>query len=150
MYAVYRYSAESQRQQNRLEQEIRNARAVQQVLIPEAIPAVPGFKVESVYKPAEEVGGDFFQIMPLRGGGVLTVIGDVSGKGIPAAMTVSLLVGTVRTLAHYTQSPAEILAAMNQRMIARSHDGGFTTCLILRADTDGKITAANAGHLAPY
>jgi hypothetical protein len=150
VYAVYRYSAETHRQQSRLEEEIRNARAVQQVLIPEAIPAVPGFKVESVYKPAEEVGGDFFQILPLRGGGVLTVIGDVSGKGIPAAMTVSLLVGTVRTLAHYTQSPAEILAAMNQRMIARSHDGGFTTCLILRADADGTITAANAGHLAPY
>jgi hypothetical protein len=150
VYAVYRYSAETHRQQSRLEEEIRNARAVQQVLIPEAIPAVPGFKVESVYKPAEEVGGDFFQILPLRGGGVLTVIGDVSGKGIPAAMTVSLLVGTVRTLAHYTQSPAEILAAMNQRMMARSHDGGFTTCLILRADADGTVTVANAGHLAPY
>ncbi len=150
VYAVYRYSAEAHRQQARLEEEIRNARAVQQVLIPEAIPATPGFKVESVYRPADEVGGDFFQIMPLRGGGVLSVIGDVSGKGIPAAMTVSLLVGTVRTLAHYTQSPAEILAAMNQRMLARTHDGGFTTCLILRADPDGKITAANAGHLAPY
>jgi hypothetical protein len=150
VYAVYRYSAENHRQQARLEEEIRNARAVQQVLIPEAIPATPGFKVESVYRPADEVGGDFFQILPLRGGGVLSVIGDVSGKGIPAAMTVSLLVGTVRTLAHYTQSPAEILAAMNQRMLARSHDGGFTTCLILRADPDGKITAANAGHLAPY
>jgi hypothetical protein len=150
VYAVYRYSAESHRQQARLEEEIRNARAVQQVLIPEAIPATPGFKVESVYRPADEVGGDFFQILPLRGGGVLSVIGDVSGKGIPAAMTVSLLVGTVRTLAHYTQSPAEILAAMNQRMLARSHDGGFTTCLILRADPDGKVTAANAGHLAPY
>jgi len=150
VYAVYRYSAENHRQQARMEEEIRNARAVQQVLIPEAIPATPGFKVESVYRPADEVGGDFFQILPLRGGGVLSVIGDVSGKGIPAAMTVSLLVGTVRTLAHYTQSPAEILAAMNQRMLARSHDGGFTTCLILRADPDGKVTAANAGHLAPY
>ena len=52
---------------------------------------------------------------------------------MPAAMTVSLLVGTVRTLAHYTQSPGEILAAMNERMLARSN-GGFTTCLVLRAD----------------
>jgi serine phosphatase RsbU (regulator of sigma subunit) len=64
-------------------------------------------------------------------------------------MTVSLLVGTLRTLAHYTQSPSEILAAMNQRMIARSH-GGFTTCLVLRCDADGKLTVANAGHIAPY
>jgi serine phosphatase RsbU (regulator of sigma subunit) len=77
------------------------------------------------------------------------VIGDVSGKGMPAAMTVSLLVGTVRTLAHYTQSPGEILAAMNQRMMARS-SGGFTTCLVLRADADGKLTIANAGHISPY
>src|SRR5208283_288546 len=98
---------------------------------------------------AGEVGGDFFQFLPIRSGGVLVVIGDVSGKGMPAAMTVSLLVGTVRTLAHYTQSPREILAAMNQRMLARSQ-GGFTTCLVLRADADGTLTAANAGHLSPY
>ena len=55
------------------------------------------------------MGGDFFQILPVKGGGVLVVIGDVSGKGMPAAMTVSLLVGTFRTLAHYTQSPAKFL-----------------------------------------
>lgn len=79
----------------------------------------------------------------------MIVIGDVSGKGMPAAMTVSLLVGTVRTLAHYTQSPGEILQAMNQRMLARS-GGGFTTCLVLRADPGGTLTAANAGHIAPY
>ncbi len=125
------------------------ARTVQQVLIPEEIPTVPGFLMHSVYHPAGQVGGDFFQILPLKSGGVLVVIGDVSGKGMPAAMTVSLLVGTVRTLAHYTQSPGEILAAMNQRMLARS-SGGFTTCLVLRADTDGKLIVANAGHISPY
>jgi serine phosphatase RsbU (regulator of sigma subunit) len=68
---------------------------------------------------------------------------------MPAAMTVSLLVGTFRTLAHYTQSPGEILHAMNQRMLARSQ-GGFTTCLVLRIDADGTLTAANAGHIPPY
>jgi hypothetical protein len=129
--------------------ELEAARAVQQVLIPDEIPSIPGFKIQSVYKPAGQVGGDFFQILPVKSGGVLVVIGDVSGKGMPAAMTVSLLVGTLRTLAHYTQSPSEILAAMNQRMIARSH-GGFTTCLVLRCDTDGNLTIANAGHIAPY
>ncbi|HEU5458145.1 MAG TPA: SpoIIE family protein phosphatase [Terracidiphilus sp.] len=149
VYAVYRYSSEARLKQIRLEEEIRNARAVQQVLIPSSLPFIRDFKVESVYKPAEEVGGDFFQIIPLPAGGVLIVIGDVSGKGIPAAMTVSLLVGTVRTLAHYTESPAQILTAMNQRMLARTRSG-FTTCLILRADTDGSLTLANAGHLAPY
>jgi serine phosphatase RsbU (regulator of sigma subunit) len=68
---------------------------------------------------------------------------------MPAAMTVSLLVGTLRTLAHYTQSPAAILEAMNQRMLARSQ-GGFTTCLVLRVAADSTITIANAGHIAPY
>ena len=129
--------------------EIEAARVVQQILIPDEIPTVPGFDLRSVYKPAGQVGGDFFQILPASGGGVLAVIGDVSGKGMPAAMTVSLLVGTVRTLAHYTQSPGEILAAMNQRMLVRSR-GGFTTCLALRADPDGTLTIANAGHISPY
>lgn len=129
--------------------ELEAARVVQQVLIPEEIPNVPGFRIESIYKPAGQVGGDFFQILPTTKGGVLIVIGDVSGKGMPAAMTVSLLVGTIRTLAHYTQSPAEILAAMNQRMLGRSR-GGFTTCLALHVTGDGELFAANAGHLAPY
>jgi len=110
---------------------------------------VRGFSIQAVYKPAGEVGGDFFQILPTRDGGVLVAIGDVSGKGLPAAMAVSLLVGTLRTLAHYTQSPGEILGSMNIRMLARS-SGGFTTCLVLRVDVDGTLTVANAGHLAPY
>jgi hypothetical protein len=148
LYAAWRYSVEHSQRQNALEQEMRNARAVQQVLIPDEIPSLPGFKIESVYKPAGEVGGDFFQILPIEDA-ILVVIGDVSGKGMPAAMTVSLLVGTIRTLADYTQSPGEILAAMNQRMLARSR-GGFTTCLVVRIDADGFLTAANAGHIAPY
>jgi hypothetical protein len=125
------------------------ARTVQQVLIPDELPLTPGFKIASVYRPFGEVGGDFFQIIPIENGGIVVAIGDVSGKGMPAAMTVSLLVGTLRTLAHYTQSPGEILAAMNHRMLDRS-SGGFTTCLILRVDADGLLTAANAGHIAPY
>jgi hypothetical protein len=137
------------RERNRVAAELEAARTVQQILIPDEVPAIPGFVLQSVYKPAGEVGGDFFQILPIQNGGVLLVIGDVSGKGLPAAMTVSLLVGTVRTLAHYTQSPGEILSAMNHRMLVRSN-GGFTTCLVLRADRDGKLTIANAGHLSPY
>jgi sigma-B regulation protein RsbU (phosphoserine phosphatase) len=129
--------------------ELEAARTVQQVLIPEQIPAIPGLALECIYKPAGQVGGDFFQVLPTTNNGALIVIGDVSGKGMPAAMAVSLLVGTVRTLAHYAQSPAEILNAMNQRMLARSKDG-FTTCLILRIDPGGAATVANAGHLAPY
>ena len=149
VYAVLRYAIDYRRRQNALEREYQNAREVQQILVPEALPSVPGFNLTSAYKPAREVGGDFFQILPMDDGGALVVIGDVSGKGMPAAMTVSLLVGTVRTLAHYTQSPGEILTAMNYRMLNRSA-GGFTTCLVVRADANGKLTIANAGHLAPY
>jgi serine phosphatase RsbU (regulator of sigma subunit) len=141
--------ARTRRDEERHASELEAARAVQQVLVPENIPAIPGFLIQSVYKPAGQVGGDFFQIIPIQSGGVLVAIGDVSGKGMPAAMTVSLLVGTLRTLAHYTQNPGEILAAMNQRMLARSH-GGFTTCLVLCCDANGKLTIANAGHIAPY
>jgi Stage II sporulation protein E (SpoIIE) len=135
--------------QYRAEAELEAARAVQQVLIPDEIPTVPGFRIESVYRPAGQVGGDFFQILPTERGGVLVVIGDVSGKGMPAAMTVSVLVGTLRTLANYTASPGEILEAINRSLLSRSKDG-FTTCLVLRADPDGTLTMANAGHLPPY
>lgn len=141
--------ARSRREEQRMAGELESARAVQNVLIPSAIPTIPGFEIASVYRPATQVGGDFFQIISTGTGGVLLIIGDVSGKGMPAAMTVSLLVGTVRTLAHYTDSPRAILTAMNQRMLARTA-GGFTTCMVLRADSDGTLTIANAGHLAPY
>jgi len=141
--------ARSRRDEERLAAEMESARTVQQVLIPTEIPTVSGFDIQCVYKPAGHVGGDFFQIIPIASGGLLIAIGDVSGKGMPAAMTVSLLVGTLRTLAHFTHSPSEILDAMNQRMLARSQ-GGFTTCLVLRAAPDYTLTVANAGHLAPY
>jgi hypothetical protein len=150
MIAIFIYRSDrAARQQEQMSAEMEAARIVQQVLIPEEIPRIPGFLIHSVYKPYGEVGGDFFQIIPAPGGGAMIAIGDVSGKGMPAAMTVSLLVGTLRTLVHYTQSPGEILAAMNTRMLARSN-GGFTTCLILRVDLDGTVTTASAGHIAPY
>jgi hypothetical protein len=145
---VFRY-ARSRRDEERFEAELEAARAVQHVLIPEKIPSVPGYLVDCVYKPAGQVGGDFFQIIPLQDGNALVAIGDVSGKGMPAAMTVSMVVGMVRILAQTTQSPAAILAAMNENMIDRAF-GGFTTCLIMQISQDGLVTAANAGHIAPY
>jgi Stage II sporulation protein E (SpoIIE) len=139
----------SQREREQWRMEIEQARQVQQVLIPEDLPSVQGFALASEYRPAQQVGGDFFQILPLKNGGVLVAIGDVSGKGMPAAMTVSLLVGTLRTLSEFTTSPEEILAGMNVRMLSRT-GGGFTTCLVLRVEPNGRVFVANAGHLAPY
>ncbi len=141
--------ARSRRDEDRLAGELESARTVQQVLVPNEIPHVPGFAIQCIYRPAGQVGGDFFQVIPLTAGGALIAVGDVSGKGMPAAMTVSLLVGTFRTLAHYTQRPSEILGSMNRRMLSRSH-GGFTTCVVLRVEPKGLVSVANAGHLAPY
>jgi len=136
-------------EKQRLAAELAASRAVQQVLIPEKTPAIAGFHIESVYKPYGDVGGDFFQILPIKDRGVLIAIGDVSGKGMPAAMMVSLLVGTLHALLETTASPSLLLAGLNRCIEGRSH-GGFTTCLILRVDAEGALTYASAGHLSPY
>jgi serine phosphatase RsbU (regulator of sigma subunit) len=77
------------------------------------------------------------------------VVGDVAGKGLPAAMLVSVLVGAIRSAAHYTEDPAELLANLNDRLVGRAGDG-FTTALAAHIAADGRVTAANAGHLSPY
>jgi hypothetical protein len=102
-------------QQAYFETEMAAAREVQQIMLPEPIERVPGFAIESAYEPAQEVGGDFFQILPAQEGSLLLVIGDVAGKGMPAAMLVSVLVGAIRGVAEYTSDPAELLANLNQR-----------------------------------
>ena len=149
VYAVIRYSIGERKHQAGLEQEIQNARELQQVLVPETVPTLRGFRLTSAYRPAQEVGGDFFQIIPLSSGGTLIVLGDVSGKGLKAAMTVCLIVGSIRSTAETTTSPAELLGALNRRLYGRLH-GGFATCLALRLDPDGGCTLASAGHPAPF
>jgi Stage II sporulation protein E (SpoIIE) len=152
IYTVYHYIREQQDRKAILEQELHSARELQQVLIPEKLPNLPGFSVSSAYRPALEVGGDFFQIIPLDGaaaGSTLIVLGDVSGKGLRAAMAVSLIVGAVRTLAETTSRPAEILAGLSRRLHGRL-EGGFSTCIALRLDAHGICTLASAGHPAPY
>jgi hypothetical protein len=138
IYAVYRYMQEFTRRQSSLEQELKSARELQQILIPETLPELPGFAVTSAYRPAQEVGGDFFQIIPLEGefaGSTLILLGDVSGKGLKAAMTVSLIVGAARTLAKFAPQPADLLAELNVRLYGRLQ-GGFTTCLAMRLSPD--------------
>ena len=77
------------------------------------------------------------------------MIGDVSGKGLRAAMIVSMIVGMLRTASTFTEEPAEILAELNRRICGRIH-GGFATCLAVRLETGGQLTLANAGHPPPY
>jgi hypothetical protein len=132
--------------------EVEAARTVQQVLIPDFLPQIPGLTVETAYLPAQQVGGDFFQVLPIlnrgRDGAAFIVVGDVSGKGLKAAMTVSLIVGTLRTLAEYEATPSDLLAGLNRRLYGRH--AGYATCLALKIAPSGDVTIANAGHPNPY
>ncbi len=95
------------------------------------------------------MGGDFFQQIGDGQCGVLIVVGDVSGKGLPAAMLVSVLVGAIRAQAAHSTDPAGLLRSLNDRLMGRVH-GGFTTCLAAHITAGGLLTLANAGHLPPY
>jgi serine phosphatase RsbU (regulator of sigma subunit) len=133
----------------RMRNELVQAQEVQQVILPESRLAFPGLVVESEYRPAREVGGDFFQMIPHKtDGSLLIVAGDVAGKGLKAGMLVALLVGAIRTAAQYVPNPVAVLSALNLLLIGRSD--AQTTCLALRISKDGAVTLANAGHIAPY
>ena len=149
LYAVIRYSIENRRRTADLEREFQNARELQQVLVPESLPAVPGFTLTSAYRPAQEVGGDFFQIIAIEGGSTLVILGDVSGKGLRAAMAVSLIVGAIRALADDHPRPAQLLTQLNRRLCGRLQ-GGFATCVILRINSHSECTLSSAGHPAPF
>jgi hypothetical protein len=137
------------REQARMESDLEAAREVQQVILPKDLDLVPGFSVETVYRPAQQVGGDFYQVWPAADGGLLLVFGDVAGKGLPAAMQVAVLVGSARTLAHITSDPGQILAEMNERLVGKT-SGGFSTCLAALLRADGTGILASAGHPAPF
>ncbi len=149
IYAVYKYTKEAAIRQGAMEQEMRSAQEVQQILIPELLPSLRGYSVTSAYIPAQEVGGDFFQVIPGQEGDSWLILGDVSGKGLRAAMTVSLIVGMLRALTDYTAEPAEVLAVLNRRLYGRLH-GGFVTCLVMLLDAGGRCVLATAGHPPPF
>jgi hypothetical protein len=134
-----------QRDQERASSELAAARSVQELMIPHERLATPGFEVESVYNPANEVGGDFYHIQPTADGGLLVVIGDVAGKGLKAAMNVSMLMGALRSTPE--RSPAKILASLNRVLVG---DDSFTTCQAAWFSANGELVVANAGHLPPY
>jgi hypothetical protein len=139
---------QSLRLRQQWEAEIDQARQIQQLLIPEAIPTVPGFVLETEYRPAQQVGGDFFQILPDGNGGVLILLGDVTGKGLQAGMQVALIVGAIRTIVENSYEPNVVLAGLNRRLCGRGQS--YATCVAMHITAEGKATIANAGHLAPY
>ena len=138
---------EQQREHVRLVDDLRQAQEVQQVLLPEELPWIAGLTIETEYRPAREVGGDFFQVIPqATSGSVLVVVGDMTGKGLQAGMLVALIVGAIRTQAETSSDPLIVLQAFNRRLCGR----GQATCLALRIEPDGSATLANAGHLPSY
>ena len=140
---------QSVRRQRLMALDVKQAQEVQQVILPEARIELPGLTVESEYRPALEVGGDFFQIIPHEtDGSLLIVAGDVTGKGLKAGMLVALVVGAIRNQAEHSSDPLFLLQALNRRLLGRSD--AQATCLALRIASDGAVTLANAGHLAPY
>jgi serine phosphatase RsbU (regulator of sigma subunit) len=139
----------SVKRQRLMAMDVKQAQEVQQVILPEARMVLPGLTIESEYRPAREVGGDFFQIIPHKAdGSVLIVAGDVTGKGLQAGMLVALLVGAIRTAAWFSDDPVLVLGQLNQRLIGRGD--AQATCLALRIEADGGARLANAGHVAPY
>lgn len=139
----------SQRRQARWGYELEQASEVQRLLIPSKVPQVPGLFIEGDYRPAREVGGDFFQIIPnTDDGSVLLIVGDVTGKGVSAGMLVALIVGVLHTAAHTDPNPIHVLETLNNRLCERG--GASATCLVLKIAANGDVLLVNAGHLPPY
>jgi sigma-B regulation protein RsbU (phosphoserine phosphatase) len=145
LFLIRRFSFARQ-EETRLSSEFESARNIQSLLFPANPPVTPGFAIESVYLPASEVGGDFFQIMPANDASVLVVVGDVSGKGLKAAMTVGAIIGALRDCS--VRKPAEVLAHLNR--VLHGQITGFVTCTAALIAANGNMTLANAGNLPPY
>jgi hypothetical protein len=138
--------------------EISAAQSVQALLIPTQLPSNKNFMLESAYLPVNGVGGDFFQVLPLKDDSLLIVVGDVSGKGLQAAMNSSTLVGALRN--ELSHDPATVLEHLNRVLLGAVASPGqvpeldaapcFATCLCARVYPDGTLAIANAGHLSPY
>jgi phosphoserine phosphatase RsbU/P len=142
---LFRRAWKAWKDSSSLRVEFEAAREVQQQLVVPAVD-VPGFRIESAYAPATQVGGDFFRILPGEDGGVLVVVGDVSGKGLKAAMTVSAIMGALHD--YSSTRPANVLAHLNRVLHGRV--GGFVTCCATLIAADGTMALANAGNPAPY
>jgi hypothetical protein len=127
--------------------ELQAASTVQQLLLQSASRPTPGFQVDSVYLPASEVGGDFFFVSPAPDGSLTAIVGDVSGKGLPAAMRVAMILGALRR--ETSHNPANILCGLNNALIAQGQLG-FTTACCVRISLSGEYSVANAGHISPY
>jgi serine phosphatase RsbU (regulator of sigma subunit)/anti-sigma regulatory factor (Ser/Thr protein kinase) len=135
----------------RFEQELEVARLIQQNFLPKELPALPGWQVAAYYRPAREVGGDFYDVIPLPDGRVAFVVGDVTDKGVPAALVMSATRSVLRASATRLIEPGVVLERVNEHLCPDMPAKMFVTCLygVLNPET-GLLRFANAGHDLPY
>ena len=144
---------EEARKRERIEQELLVARRIQQAALPEEVPELEGWQITPFYQPAREVGGDFYDFHPLSESRLGLVVGDATGKGVPAALVMSTACGMLQAVsqASDSSSPGEVLEQVNEALRARIPQNMFVTCFyaILEPES-GSLTYANAGHDLPY
>jgi serine phosphatase RsbU (regulator of sigma subunit)/anti-sigma regulatory factor (Ser/Thr protein kinase) len=135
----------------RFEQELEVARLIQQHFLPKELPDLPGWQIAACYQPAREVGGDFYDVIPLPEGRVGFVIGDVTDKGVPAALVMSATRSVLRASAQRLIEPGEVLERVNEHLCPDMPEKMFVTCLYGVLDpASGLLRFANAGHDLPY
>lgn len=138
-------------QKERIENELHIARLIQQTLVPIHPPEIRGWIIESHYQPAREVGGDFYDFIRFQDGQLGLMIGDVTDKGIPAALVMASTRSSLRSTAYQRLSPGEVLKQTNQIVCQEIPEGMFVTCLYAVLDpATGVMRYANAGHNLPY
>ncbi|HEX5913311.1 MAG TPA: SpoIIE family protein phosphatase [Rubrobacter sp.] len=139
-------------ERERIEQELRVARSIQQASLPEKVPDLEGWQISPHYQPAREVGGDFYDFHLLSKGRLGLVVGDATGKGVPAALVMSTTCGMLQLAAQaLDSSPGEVLAQVNETLLARIPQNMFVTCFYAILDPkSGTLSYANAGHDLPY
>ena len=142
---------EQVRERERIEQELRTAQEIQHTFLPKEVPALPGWQLVPYYQSAREVGGDFYDFFPFSDGRLGIVIGDVTDKGVPAALVMTATRTMLRTAAQEQASPAEVLARVNDLLFSDIPASMFVTCFYALLDpSDGRMHFANAGHEPPF
>jgi steroid delta-isomerase-like uncharacterized protein len=148
---TWRFRAAQARERERLEQELQVARRIQQELLPEVMPELDGWQVAAYYRPAREVGGDFYDFWELSDGRLGLVVGDATGHGMPAALVMATARGMLRAVAQPLDSPGEVLTRVNDALCPDIPPNTFVTCFYAILDpVEGRLRYANAGQDLPY
>jgi predicted ester cyclase len=139
------------RERERVEQELTVARSIQQASLPKEVPTLGGWQISPFYQPAREVGGDLYDFLELPGGHLGLVVGDATGKGVPAALVMASARSMLRAVAQASESPGEVLGSINDPLVTDIPPNMFITCFYAILDPEsGRLTYANAGHDLAY